>query len=415
MSGDPDLYKFFCLRYGALLRSGGRLGVVLPRSTFTTQGSEGFRKWLFEDTTCSRIDLLENKGRWAFDAEPRYTVALIAAQREHPTSGHRVQVAGVSKSLAEWQVKAASPGLSYSREVFGPGWTVPLLGDQGEVDLLAKVRLGTAFPLGGKRWQCFPVGELHETNDKHLWEGKRSGRPLWKGESFDQFDPSGAEARMCPASSEVLSKVRKPRPGHRSLLKIIPLAIRQAAVRAEEGHPRVAFRDVSRATDSRTVRAALVPGDVFLTNKAPYLAFVDGDWPSRLVCLGVLNSLPFDWQARRFVEVNLNFFILEGLVVPILDDAATVKLAEIAARLSCVDDRYTEVADAMGVSSGVLKAEKRLSLRAQADGIVARAWGLTRGDVEVLLADFTLDAVPIEHRRLLLDQVGWRCRLALSS
>ena len=32
-----------------------------------------------------------------------------------------------------------------------------------------------------------------------------------------------------------------------------------------------------------------------------------------LCCLGLMNSLPFDWQARRFVETNLNFFILEGL------------------------------------------------------------------------------------------------------
>jgi hypothetical protein len=406
MSGDPDLYKFFCLRYGALLRSRGRLGVVLPRSTFTTQGSQGFRTWLFEDTTCERIDLLENKARWAFDAEPRYTVALVAAERAEPPSDHRVRVAGVSKSLVQWEAKAASPGLSYAREAFGPGWTVPLLGDQAEVDLLAKVRVGTPFAVGGRRWSCFPVAELHETNDKGFWEGQRSGRPLWKGESFDQYDPNGAEARMCPASSEVLKKVRKPRPGGESLLGTAPLAIRQAAVRAEEGHPRVAFRDVSRATDSRTVRAALVPGDIFLTNTAPYLAFIDGDWPARLACLGVLNSLPFDWQARRFVETHMNFFILEGLVVPKLDEAAAAKLAELATRLSCVDERYAEVAEAMGLNLEPLPPQKRLLLRAEADGIVIRAWGLTRADVEALLADFTLDAVPVEHRRLLLDQVG---------
>jgi hypothetical protein len=408
MSGDPDLYKFFCLRYGTLLCPGGRLGVVLPRSTFTTKGSEGFREWLFEDTTCERIDLLENRGRWAFDAEPRYTVALVTAERAKPVTDHRVHVAAVSRSLSEWQEKAASPGLAYPQSSFGPGWTVPLLASQTEVDLLAKVRKGTAFPLGGGRWRCFPVAELHETNDSYLWEGKRSGRPLWKGESFDQYDANGAEARVCPASREVLEVVRKPRPGQRSLLGTLPRAVRHAAVLAEEGHPRVAFRDVSRATDSRTVRAALVPGDVFLTNKAPYLAFVDGDWPSRLACLGVLNSLPFDWQARRFVEVNLNFFILEGLVVPELDDASARRLEEIAARLSCVDERFSEVAEAMAVDCGPLSPEGRLALRAEADAVVARAWGLTRADVEVLLADFSvsLGAIPSDHRRLLLDQVG---------
>ena len=44
------------------------------------------------------------------------------------------------------------------------------------------------------------------------------GRPLWKGESFDQFDPNGAEASVCPASEEALRKARKSRPGAESLL-----------------------------------------------------------------------------------------------------------------------------------------------------------------------------------------------------
>src|SRR5205807_6750423 len=78
--GFPDLYKFFCARYRALLRDDGRLGVVLPRSAFVTEGSAGFREWLFQRTTCHRLDFLLNTGRWAFDSEPRYTVALVASE-----------------------------------------------------------------------------------------------------------------------------------------------------------------------------------------------------------------------------------------------------------------------------------------------------------------------------------------------
>lgn len=62
MAGDPDLYKYFCQRYQAVIRSGGRMGVVLPRSTFVTKGSASFRHWIFEQTTCHRIDFLLNSG-----------------------------------------------------------------------------------------------------------------------------------------------------------------------------------------------------------------------------------------------------------------------------------------------------------------------------------------------------------------
>src|SRR5205823_5538502 len=99
MVGDPDLYKYFCQRYGRLLREGGDLGVVLPRSAFVADGSTGFRDWLFEKTTCHRLDFLLNTGRWAFDSEPRYTVGLVAAEARPASAEHRVRVAGVAAAL----------------------------------------------------------------------------------------------------------------------------------------------------------------------------------------------------------------------------------------------------------------------------------------------------------------------------
>lgn len=102
----------------------------------------------------------------------------------------------------------------------------------------------------------------------------------------------------------------------------------------------------------------------------------------------------------------MNFFILEGLVVPRLDEATTVGLATAAARLSCIDDRYVEVAEALGVDLGPVSVADRLRLRAEIDATVARVWGLTASEVKVILADFTANAVPAEHRRLVLEQLG---------
>jgi hypothetical protein len=121
MPGDPDLYKFFCTRYERLLRSVGRLGVVLPRSSLSTKGSEHFRRWLFERQAPTRIDFLLNNRLWMFDTHPQYTVALVAAERRPPEEGHRVRVAGVARSAKDWECQAASPGLAYAPEAFGPG------------------------------------------------------------------------------------------------------------------------------------------------------------------------------------------------------------------------------------------------------------------------------------------------------
>ena len=316
-AGDPDVYKYFCQRYQGLLRDHGRLGVVLPRSVFLAKGSVGFRAWLFEDAAPERVDFLLNTGRWAFDTEPRYTSVLLSAQHRTPADDDTVEVAGVAASAEEFARQSAAKGLRIGRATLGPNLEVPLLPSQAAADLLTKLRSGRPFPYGGGQWRCFPVAEFHETNDAELWRNADKGWPLWKGESFDQFDPRGTDERVCPPSDTALAKARKPRPGNGSLLKDeIPLVERRNAVKRTVGSARVAFRDVTNRTNSRTVFACLIPPEIFLTNKAPYLTFVDEDPLVMPACLALMNSLAFDWQARRFVETNVNFFILEGLKLP---------------------------------------------------------------------------------------------------
>jgi hypothetical protein len=146
------------------------------------------------------------------------------------------------------------------------------------------------------------------------------------------------------------------------------------------------------------VIACLVPPEHFLTNKAPYLAFVDNDPEAEAACLALMNSLVFDWQARRFVEINLNFFILEGLRLPELDDDTFAALARDAARLSSPDERFVDFAGATGVDVGPLDDDERTQLRAHIDARIARAWGLTAEELELVFGDFTLNAVPPAYR-----------------
>ena len=406
-SGDPDLYKFFCQRYRTLLADGGRLGVVLPRSVFLAAGSRGFRDWLFGSNTVERLDFLLNRRLWMFETHGQYTVALLAAVAGKPGPDHRVEVAGVADSASEFESQSRSPGVRLSRAAMGSNDEVPLLPSQAAEAVLATMRKAGDFAHGGGRWRCFPLREFHETDDKKLWEGQHAGWQLWKGESFDQHMPSGKEARWVPSTEVAMKKARKTRPGGESVLAPeVPQAKRRATVAAEVGNVRLAFRDVTRATDSRTVRASLIPPNTFLTNKAPYLAFVDGNHRQRAACCALMNSLPFDWQARRFVEINLSYFILELLAVPELSDAVYEELVSLGARLSCPDERFAEVAEECGTTIGPLSDDERFALRTRVDALVSYAYGLTPSDVEVLLADFTTGAVPPVHRDALREEFG---------
>lgn len=398
-AGHPDLFQYFCERYRRLVSRSGVLAVCLPRSAFLAKGSNEFRSWLFSETTVRRIDFLLNNRRWIFDTHPQYTIALLVAEAAVPHARHRLEVAGVADSLAAFTAQSSRPGIALDKVALGPALEVPLLPSQQAADLLGKLRRGQPFPLGAGRWMAFATQELNETFDRGLWAGATQGWQLWKGESFDSWDPHGAESRPCPASPAALAKAQKPNPGASSIVaRSANKAKRAAALAGELGHARVAFRDVSRATDSRTIRACLVPPETFLTHKAPHLTFLESDDRARACCLGIMNSLPFDWQARRFVETSVAFYILEGLAIPPLDDPTFDAIARAAARLSCPDERFADFAAATGVEVGPLPAGERDALRAEIDARVARAWGLDAADLETVFADFTLDAVPEAYR-----------------
>ena len=105
---------------------------------------------------------------------------------------------------------------------------------------------------------------------------------------------------------------------------------------------RIAYRMVARSTDNRTVICALVPPKVAITHGAPYLMFPTGDREDVAYVLGVLSSIPLDWQARRTVEINLTYHILNGLSFPrpAKENALRQRIISIVVRLTCIDDRY---------------------------------------------------------------------------
>jgi hypothetical protein len=154
--------------------------------------------------------------------------------------------------------------------------------------------------------------------------------------------------------------------------------------------PRIAFRDVTNRTNTRTVIAALVPPKVVITNKAPYLLWPRGDERDEAFLLGVLCSIPLDWYARTVVETNVNFHVFNGLPVPDADrgDPLRREVERLAGTLAAVDGRYEHWAAAVGVPVGGLEGEERADAVARLDAAVAHLYGLDADDLEVVYSTF---------------------------
>ena len=106
--------------------------------------------------------------------------------------------------------------------------------------------------------------------------------------------------------------------------------------------------------------------------------------------VGVFNSIPFDWYARLWVEINVNFFIFEKFPIPKLNINSKLfkEIVKTAGKLSCIDKRYEELANKIGIKIIKIDEKEKNDLICYLDALVSKAYNLTIEDVEVIFKSF---------------------------
>jgi len=383
-SGHIDLYKAFAWRNWQLLRPGGRLGAVLPRAAFTGSGTEAWRRDVLEQGTFADVCVVTNTGQWVFGGvDGRYTIAFTAITRSD--AAETLALCGPFHSRAEFDAGRHELAVIPKGEFLG--WTstamFPLLPDPDAARIFRLMRQQPEFRATGFR----PVIELRPVEDRSRIDtnlDNPSGPiPVFTGGSFNLWDPDhGDPYGYAPESliDHLLAKTLRTTTMARS--PFYGMSITDAGD-LPISRPRVAVRDVARATDSRTVIAALLPARVAVMHAAPYLLGSDKTEADEAFIVGVLSSIPFDWYARRIVELHLTFELLGSMPVPnpATQDPVRQRVVEIAGRMAAVDDRYSDWAAAVGVPVGSVSESEKANLIPELDALVARLYGLKRDDV----------------------------------
>lgn len=391
-TGDPDVYKAFCWRFWNLV-SGDRgwIGVVLPRSALNAKGSTEFRESVFSGADPVDITMVLNRGGWVFDdAEHRYTIGLVAMRRSVP-DGTSITLRGPYASLDRYNAGVVGKAKSFTAsEVLGWSDTasLPLFPSDDSIAVFAQIRKSPRLDTDdGTTWRARPDAELHATAQKNLMDLKseecpKGYWPVFKGESFDLWTPDTGTYYGYADPEEVIPflysrRLRGAKHRDSAHAEFPPDYLRDKQTLPCFG-ARVVFRDITRATDSRTLRVALVPPKVFLTNKAPYFLWRRADEKDQAYLLGVCASLPLDWYARRFVEVSMNFFILNPFPIPRPERTEPLwrRVVSISGRLAAVDKRYAAWARAVGVECGGLAVAEADALIHELDATVALLYGL---------------------------------------
>lgn len=401
-TGDPDLYKAFAWRFWQLVRPGGAIGVVLPRSALAAKGSTAWREVVLGGGAFEDVTTLLNTGGWVFDdAEPRYTVGLVSIRKGAERAGP-VRLRGPYASLGAFQRGVSEPAAvvqAADLRRWSEAAALPLLPTAKSGEVFAKLRRHPRMD-AAQGWQVRPATEFHATHDKQLFilDEALAGEDMWpvyQGASFNLWRPDTGTYYAWAEPEAILAvlqaKRERQRRGRGPNRPAGPSSTPASSADTLPClRPRIAFRDVARATDSRTVIAALVPPSIVITNQAPYLEWDAGDERDAAYLLGVLCSIPLDWYARRIVELHVNFHVFNAMPVPRPERANPLRrrVEEIAGRLAAVDHRYDDWASAVGVPVGSVSPDDEPGLLAELDAAVALLYGLDEGDVRHIFETF---------------------------
>jgi hypothetical protein len=387
-SGDTNLWKLFMEQGMRLLAGGGSLAVVVPSGIVTDEGAKPLREKLFEGRIRGILEF-ENKRGIFPDVHRSYKYALLIWDKDEPVSAFPaafyLQDVQSLEGKAE-QDKFLQMPMELVRICAPESLSIPEV--RSERHLLVFDKLYREHPLLGdpkKGWHVGLVAELHRTNDSNLFRSDGQGWPLIEGKCFHQFLPEYEKPSFFVDPEQGLkrtSRCRDYKDGVNGFLHAMP---------------KLAFRDVARSTDVRSTIACILPHETFSPNTAVVvIPFLHESVPRdsgyhKLVsyCAGVLNSYVFDFLIRARVSIHLNFFYVYQTPIPAdYHNSTAKKIIRLAARLSSPDERFRELAQAVGVPFGPLSMKERLEMTAELNALVARHYGLTREELAVILESF---------------------------
>lgn len=412
--GKLYTYRLFAERSLALLRPGGRYGMVLPASLWFDRGARPLRRLLLDDGGWEWLYGFENRRR-IFAIDGRYRFGVVVGTRG--IAADTVRVAFGATEPAQWAA-AAPAHTDYPRtlltELSPHAETFVEVDEPRDLALLRTMHAhGEPLAGPGARW-VWRQGDFNMTGDVGRFVARDDAEAAgWRRAADGTWRRGGGEV-LLPLLQGAMVHDLHPNAGAHAGGRgfatrweppagpgdVRPAYLVRSGDFAAAGGARVVLRALSNATNARTALACLVP-PVPCGNSLGVLLPRDPRTPlrDRAALAAVLGSLPFDHALRlRMTGQNVNGFVLADCVVPRLATAAAAELAAAALALCALSPWHAELwaqarAEGWAPAGGpIADPAARRPLHVRIDALVGAAFGLTADDVAWLVRDCLGDA-----------------------
>ena len=381
--GDNNLYKLFIEQAWRILKTDGRCGFVIPSGLNSDSGCTGLRKLILHETTVDELIMFENRRNLFPAVDSRYKFDALIFSKHKPRKNHRFET-GFYWLDPAWLDGIGSPGdrqlherflyPTHLTEVLAPD-TLSLIEMRSAKDIPILEKL-SVFPLLGdttQEWYIETYSEFHMTSDSDLFNTESSGYPLLEGKCIHQYDATFATPTRWVVSSEGEERLHK-------RWKCSPEEL------PNRGY-RIAWRDITNATNERTLIATLIPPAVFCGNTLNLIELDSLSIKEQVGLVAMMNALTPDFLLRCRVSTHINAFYIKQLPIP-RDRTVLQSLGNLAQPLLVGRD----FEKAREGSEEITDPKERDLRKATIDAHVAKLYGLTYEELQHVTRQFPIVA-----------------------
>ncbi|MGA2152358.1 MAG: hypothetical protein ABSG48_09430, partial [Geobacteraceae bacterium] len=451
-SADLNTYKMFLEQSHALLKDGGRLGMIVPSGVYTDKGTTSLRELFLSRCNWQWLFGFENR-EGIFDIHRSFKFCPLVVQKGGETAA--IRAAFMHRNVDDWE-QAERYILAYPREQveeFSP-YTKAILEIRSKQDILVLQKIYANGILLGDRsergWGIKYSREFDMTNDSKLfpdrpkWEAKgyypdeyghwlkghwqeyhssahilerpyslivsRDGRlainmdeiedvalPLYEGRMIGQFDFS----EKGWVSGKSRTAVWRDIPFDEKVIEPQYLASLEDVSNSPKCYmyPKIAYMRIASATNSRTAISSFL--DVYPAGDSVFFYRpIKNSYVTSLSVSANLNTLTYDFHLRNRVGgLNLSEFIM--------DETSVVSSRDILANYAIL----TNIATLMLISLGHATAWQGLisELPEIKGSLYKKSWYRRRAitNYERLRLRAMIDAIYAEKYKIELDELRY--------
>ena len=348
--GDVNLYSLFVERAQSLVRPEGVVALITPSGIAADKGAAPFFRSLSETGRLGALYDFENRKVFFPDVHASFKFCVIVfggvertfaetrcafflhavdelAQPEHALTLSAADFARVNPNTGAAPIFRSRRDADITLGIYARHPVLVHHTDRGD-EKAWPVKYATMFHMTNDSDKFLKPAELErggwQRAPLNRWrKGGAEALPLYVGRMIHQYDHRSASVGVNEDNLKVATLSDRSDGGQKHSPDFYPQPqywVPETDVPVSMRRPwALSFRDIARATDARTMIAAIVPGTV-AGNKLPLLLPEPGAEDYYLRCapllLANLNALAFDFVTRQKIQsTSVNWFILEQFPV----------------------------------------------------------------------------------------------------